>query len=319
MKPINKFTKEDYLRNFLQIYWLRPETALFRALDCIALQEIEFIKPILDVGCGDGLFSFIRAGGSLQPEFDMYHHVGDSNSFFSKNEDIYNHFDENGLVPRVVVSPNYSIDMALDHKEALLKKAAMLKLYKEYKVTDVNMPLPVKEAVYQTIFCNILYWLENVEGVLHEFHRVLTEEGKVVLLVPNNTIRDYSLYQRLYVRTGNKSWEWLSLIDRGRSDNIKQAKSYGEWERIFNNADLQVCHHRGYLSKTMLEVWDVGLRPISSLLIEMANKLSLQDRTGIKQKWIELMLPLIKPLCELEWFTDKEYTPGFHLFVLERM
>lgn len=55
--------KTDYLAQFMNLHWLRPETALWRTLDCMVLQDIEFFPPIIDVGCGDGLFSFTRGGG----------------------------------------------------------------------------------------------------------------------------------------------------------------------------------------------------------------------------------------------------------------
>jgi len=46
----------EFLENFLSIYWLRPETAIWRTLDAIQLSKITFEKPIIDIGCGDGIF-----------------------------------------------------------------------------------------------------------------------------------------------------------------------------------------------------------------------------------------------------------------------
>ena len=65
-------SRSDYLRAFLGLYWLRPETAVWRTLDCLALAEVAFKAPILDLGCGDGLFSFARAGGTVRPEYDVF-------------------------------------------------------------------------------------------------------------------------------------------------------------------------------------------------------------------------------------------------------
>lgn len=56
----------DILKNFLNAYWLRPETAMWRALDAISMNDFEFLSPSLDLGCGDGVFSFLRGGVSLK-------------------------------------------------------------------------------------------------------------------------------------------------------------------------------------------------------------------------------------------------------------
>ncbi len=225
MKSIKEYSKKDYLKQFLNIYWLRPETALWRTLDCLAMQDVEFVSPIIDVGCGDGLLSFTRAGGCLSPEYDMYLQVDGLNSFF-ENVDIYNYYNENNPAPVLLKQTDYQIDMGLDHKESLLKKASSLGFYSEVKIADANRKLPLESSTYRTLFSNTLYWLENYQGALEEFNRILKDDGKAVLFVPNKTFKNYSFYQRLYVSKGDPRWEWLKLIDRGRSENIKQCKSY---------------------------------------------------------------------------------------------
>ena len=76
---------QDILRKMLGLYWLRPENALWRCLDCLVLKNVKFKPPILDFGCGDGLFSFILAGGTLSPEFDTFSHVGEGLDKFFQN------------------------------------------------------------------------------------------------------------------------------------------------------------------------------------------------------------------------------------------
>ncbi len=74
--------------------------------------------------------------------------------------------------------------------------------------------------------------------------------------------------------------------------------------------------HRQYLSKTVIEIWDIGLRPISPFLIEMVNLINLKNRLEIKLKWFDHLIPFIEPFCELDWYTDSEFPAAFHLFVL---
>lgn len=309
--------KLELLEAFLNLYWLRPETALWRTIDCLALEEVAFQAPIVDIGCGDGLFSFTRAGGRLDVGFDAFVQVGNLDSFFDK-VDIYNHFDGGQIAPIVTRKTDYTIDVGFDHKEALLQKAFSTGLYRQVKVGDANRSLPFEAGAFRTVFSNILYWLDDFPTTLREMARIVSTDGRVILHVPNSTFRDYSFYQRLHARSGDPAWAWLHLLDRGRSDNIRHCKSRPDWETEFAQAGLKVAHHRQYLSKTVLEAWDIGLRPISPYLIEMANRLPPEDRAEIKRKWIEGVMPLIAPLCELDWPTDAEYPPGFHLFVLEK-
>ncbi|MGO6903974.1 methyltransferase type 11, partial [Rhizobium ruizarguesonis] len=60
----------ENFNQLLNVFWLRPETALWRYLDIEAMRDFQFIGRSLDFGCGDGLFSFIRAGGEFDPLFD---------------------------------------------------------------------------------------------------------------------------------------------------------------------------------------------------------------------------------------------------------
>ncbi len=54
---------KNVLMKFLNAFWLRPETALWRTLDVESMRDFEFVSPSLDLGCGDGTFSFVRGGG----------------------------------------------------------------------------------------------------------------------------------------------------------------------------------------------------------------------------------------------------------------
>ncbi len=48
---------KDYLDAFLRCYWFAPPVALWRAIEAKALSALAFPSPLLDFGCGDGLFT----------------------------------------------------------------------------------------------------------------------------------------------------------------------------------------------------------------------------------------------------------------------
>ena len=49
--------ERDYLSEFLQRYWFAPPVALCRAIEARALMTVDFPTPMLDFGCGDGMFT----------------------------------------------------------------------------------------------------------------------------------------------------------------------------------------------------------------------------------------------------------------------
>ncbi|HEY89526.1 MAG TPA: class I SAM-dependent methyltransferase [Thermoflexia bacterium] len=49
--------KRDYLKLLLEHYWFAPPVALWRAIELRSVAAEEFPRPILDLGCGDGLIA----------------------------------------------------------------------------------------------------------------------------------------------------------------------------------------------------------------------------------------------------------------------
>jgi SAM-dependent methyltransferase len=300
----------SYLQAFLEYYWLRPETAMWRALDCTALARFKFRRPSLDLGCGDGAFSFIRAGAVYEPDYDAFLHVGGLDRFF-EGEDIYNRFDAAAAKLSIAKPPSYRFDVGLDHKPALISKAGLTGLYLNFVEADANMPLPLPSGHFATVFANIVYWLSNHQATLAEIARVLKPDGRAYLHLPSDTFRNYSFYQRLYVQTGNTKWQWLERIDRGRSDSIKLVQSIEQWQADFEVAGLRIVSSQRYLSKLTLETWDIGLRPLSPVLIELVRKLTAEERLDVKSKWIAALQPLLENLCAIDFDADVDHAPGF--------
>ena len=80
---------EKILKNFLNLYWLRPETAIWRTLDVLQIKNRPFQSPILDAGCGDGSFTFTHFLGQTSSSFDVYTTIKNTQKYFHGN-DIHN-------------------------------------------------------------------------------------------------------------------------------------------------------------------------------------------------------------------------------------
>ncbi len=60
--------KRDYLTLLLNQYWFAPPVALWRAIELRTLATETFARPILDLGCGDGLIAQVLFEGEAPVE-----------------------------------------------------------------------------------------------------------------------------------------------------------------------------------------------------------------------------------------------------------
>lgn len=305
------------LEQLLNVFWLRPETALWREIDIRTMSAFEMASPSLDLGCGDGTFSFLRAGGEFDRGFDAFRSVTQLDQFF-QNVDVFDSFNAN-LSVAVAGPPRYRIDVGFDHKDNLLKKAGQLGLYGLLKQGDANQALPFTDASFNSVFSNIVYWLDDPQAVIAEIARILKPGGRACLMLPNITFPQFSFYNQLYVKSGDPRWNFLELLDRGRfTDNIRQAKPLKEWRAIFAQAGLEVERHHFHLSKLVIQAWDIGLRPLFPVLLEMANELQPERLVAIKARWIYILSRFVEPLLEIDRSLPGDEQPAFHCFELRK-
>jgi SAM-dependent methyltransferase len=301
----------------LNVFWLRPETAMWREIDIRAMQTFEVHSPSLDLGCGDGIFSFIRAGGEFSNKFDAFRSMASLDEFFN-NVDVFDSYDDS-VSPNVVQKPNYNIDCGFDYKDNLLKKSGRLGLYKELKQGDANKALPFADESFNSIFSNIIYWLDDPKAVLKEIERILMPDGKVCLMLPNKTLPEFSFYNELYMKTGDQSWAFLENLDRGRfADNIRQARSSDTWEDMFQDAGLTVLKHNTHLSKVAIQIWDVGLRPLFPVLRKMIDAIESEKLPDIKQEWINTVRQFLEPIVKMDERLVQDAEHAFHCYILEK-
>ena len=142
------------LKELLNVYWLRPETALWRAIDIEVMKGFYICENSLDLGCGDGILSYIRGGGKFDISFDDYQSINSLDKFYS-NKDVHDFFIK-GYHPKSTNKPSYKFSTALDHKENLLLKAKELGFYKNIVLHDANKELPFEDNYFDSVFSNIV-------------------------------------------------------------------------------------------------------------------------------------------------------------------
>jgi len=300
----------EILKKFLNLYWVRPETAFWRTLDVLQMKSVEFKKPILDIGCGDGSFSFTNFGGSVDYTFDVYRTIKNTSGFF-EGVDIHN---QNKLIkPKIIKKVEQQIDVGLDWKKNLLTKANQFNTYEKLIHHDSNKKLPFKDGTFETIFSNTFYWLNSIENILNESKRVSTKNGKIIIFVPDKKFKDSLIYNKFI----KNEYEWAKILDRGIYNNIKHCYSLSKWKSIFSKADLKIEHHSNYATKKLTKIWSIGMRPYSPFIIEMSNKLKLNERTKIKKRVISEIFPILRSYLDFE-LNSVGRNNCFHMFVLTK-
>ncbi|MGD9554009.1 MAG: methyltransferase domain-containing protein [Arcobacteraceae bacterium] len=310
----------NMLRKLLNVYWLRPEIALWRAIDIEIMKDFKIQGKSLDLGCGNGILSFINAGGEFDLSFDAYQAIGNLDKFY-ENFDVHDTFVKD-YKPKIIKKPSYKFNFALDHKDNLLKKAKELDFYDNFILHDANQSLPFGNNSFDSIFSNIIYWLNDSQKSLNEINRILKRNGKVALMLPNKTMPEFSFYNQLYVKDNNKDFEFLKYLDRGRySSNMKLAKSFDEWKQIIDDSGLKIIEHKTHLSTTIIQIWDIGLRPLFPVLLRLVNAVKdKEELLSIKKEWIEIFMMFLAPIFELEIQNklNQNKEKAFHYFVLEK-
>ena len=104
--------------------------------------------------------------------------------------------------------------------------------------------------------------------------------------------------------------EAISILNRQRRETMPGLKDYGEWKEIIENTGFTIEEASStYPDKRIVDIWNVGLRPISHLLIQMAENLSPDERIKIKHEWVDIFYELFKPLLKLPLTYSLEKAP----------
>jgi SAM-dependent methyltransferase len=281
------------LTRFLSAYWLRPENAFWMTLRSHILEPFAFESPMLDLSCGDGVFTYLHAGGEFDPSFDVFQSVANLDRVMSENADMFDHYAPD-YAPPIMRRPELKIDFGTDLKLSMLTKAGALDVYDSLVLHDQNNPMPFETDQFRTIYGNAVYWVDQLDALLAELARITMPAGRILLQVKLDSIKNCTLTH--YAHALGPSF--LNIIDRGRLASWPALGNRPDWQRRFKQVNLDIVEEIPFVTATHAHIWDIGLRPIAPMLVKMANALTPQTRSSIKRDWVQLFQGLTEPLID---------------------
>ena len=300
---------EEYrVEEFLYMSWLRPENVVWDSVGSKLIgATLSADQNILEVGIGNGYFSFMTLGGKFNKKYDFYYNVN-TNGFW-ENKDIYDCFIYKDIQNQIIKNVDIKIKYAIDYKINLLNQVKQLYFAENLICQDANEKINLSGI--DTIYSNIIYWLKHPIEVIKNFESNLNDGGKVILVFPNTNFLKYCNSYRRDTRIKR-------LLNRGRGESLMWYMDIKDFQQEINSqTTFKIASYDRYLAPITLKVWDIGLRPISPHLIKMANSLDKKRRFEIKQEWCETCLMFLKDLLEEE-LENGPKNGGFNFVILEK-
>lgn len=308
--------RSSFFEQFLNHFWLRPENALLVALRAESyystLDAFKRAQTSVDVSCGDGVFSFVTMGGRLSERTDMFRSVLTNIPFRDGDRDPFDHFDETYEI-EIIDRPSHTFTYGTDWKENMLRRAEKLSFYNELIHHDNNNPLCFSDNSIDFVYSNSAYWVANFQGHLCELARVCRPRGTIVLQMKTNRIRDYTA-EKYISGFGERFYE---IIDAGRLSTWKGLRSKEEILRILEGIrDLRIDRCEPIYGGALIQIWDIGLRPLFNPLVRLASGVSEELRLSVKQEWCEIFRQAFTDF--LEQYAPREEEAVEFLIVLSK-
>ena len=290
------------LKNFLNFYWLRPENAIVKYFQSYSWSDIKWKGKSVDISTGDGSYVFLHCGGEFDEKFDFYIDTKSEKFTHKKFVDIYDSFSKK-YKPIIKKIPDKKFTIGTDWKDGLLAKAKCLNFFNKTIKHDNNfLPFPFEDSEFKFIHSNSLYWTNNPVKLLKDVNRVLDKDGLAVL-----EFSTQNMLSTLYDLKPILNKAAFNILDRKRTLEMKGIKGdIKDWVNYIKKSNFIIEDIRwAWPNKIITDFWNTGLRPISHLLIKMANNMSISERKKIKKEWVNIFYEILLPLST----KPKTYNP----------
>jgi len=274
------------LWRYLNLYFLKPHDAINDTLTASLLHRLDWAGPVVEIGSGDGVYSYIMHGGAFPLWFDRYL-VTDLTK-----QDIYDSHKGDVLRPIVsLCSPD--ITLAIDAKESHVRKIKEIGFAKHCEVSAYEA-LPLASASIPKIFYYTPHGLRDHEAAIREAARILLPKGTMLILLYDSIFKSSFICHRLAQMFSGRIGTYFSRLDNGRFDEITNlSKSPEEWKAFFLRHGFEIESSHFGLSAFAWKAYDIQTRPFLKSMIRLFNLLPGRVRTMAKFLWMIAWYPYL--------------------------
>ena len=270
---------------YLSIYFIKPFDAINDTLTSSLIYDLNWDGEFIEIGAGDGMFSFVMHGGRFPLSFDRYL-LADA----SKDDDIYDCHQKDILTTRKI--PTYPvISCAVDRKMSHTRKISEINFAK-VPVVSAYERLPFGDGTVDCIFLYTPHGLDDHADAIQEAGRILKSGGKLLFLAYDDRVKNNFVFHRLASLTRGKISQYFSKMDAGRHDEISSmSRSRDEWRKMFAELGFEIVQKRDGLSSIAWKFYDVQTRPFLRILIQVFQRTPEKIRKLVKLLWMLVWFP----------------------------
>jgi SAM-dependent methyltransferase len=274
------------LWRYHSLYFLKPFDAVNDTLTASLLARLDWAGEFVEVGSGDGVYSYVMHGGTFPLWFDRYliTDLGRQDIFDTHHRDV---------IPSSQPLHFPDISLAFDAKPSHVAKVAEIGFVRQ-SVCALSEHLPLATASVANVFLYTPHGLRSHEAAILEASRILKPGGRLLILVYDTAFRDAFICARLSRYFGGRLGRYFAALDNGRYDEItRMARHPEQWTSDFSRYGFEVDRCHAGLSTFAWMVYDTQTRPLLKPLIRLFNLMPMPLRTLVKMAWMFVWFPIL--------------------------
>lgn len=274
------------LWNYFNLYFLKPFDAINDTLTASLLSRFDWSEEFVEIGSGDGVYSYVMHGGTFPLSFDRYLLTDLS------QDDIFNSHSQN-ILPCTKSIAFPSIEKAIDAKQSHVIKIKEIGFARKAICASYEN-LPILTESVEAVFYYTPHGLKSHGQAIREAYRILQPGGRMLILLYESDFKSAFLCNRLARLFPGFLGRYFENLDKGRYDEITNlSKSPQEWEDFFSRYGFSIQKSHAGLSSFAWKVYDIQTRPLLKPLIRLFNGFPKLLRTFFKLIWMAFWFPIL--------------------------